>query len=256
MPCGNSPGCVEGAVGTGTHHTSSQGDPILVQLIRVQHAQLDSQLPVLVSNDGEGQLLCRLLPVVGIDVLQRQSQGMFLWHHHRDRGQAETGAAGAPDLLSPRVSGWDSTARGSWPSMKFPETRWQTRNLCALFLEVSQFLGCAHTLWSSSFAQAVGLEQKGIPACVSDTERFNHLSLGTVSLFQLSPRPGSSTADRSVGVTAELDCALKELFLWWQSKPATLQPTKKGPTLPRPCKGPIPFSESLTANLTKGSKKN
>lgn len=123
MPCGNSPSSVEGAVRTGTHHTSSQGHPILVQLIWVQHAQLDSQLPVLVSNDGEGQLLCRLLPVVGIDVLQRQSHGTFLWHHHRGTGQAETGAAAAPDLLGPKVSGWDTTARGSWPSRKFTETR-------------------------------------------------------------------------------------------------------------------------------------
>lgn len=57
------------------------------------------------------------------------------------------------------------------------------------------------------------MEQKGIPAHVSDTERFNHLSLGTVPLFQLSPSLGSSAADRSVGVTAELDCAPKELFL-------------------------------------------
>lgn len=94
------------AVGSDSHHTSSQGHPVLVQLVGVQHAQLDGQLPVLVSNDGEGQLLCRLVPVVGIDVLQRKSHGMFLWHHHRGRGQAETGAAaaGAPDFLGPEVS--------------------------------------------------------------------------------------------------------------------------------------------------------
>lgn len=182
----------------------------------------------------------------------------------RDRGQAQTGAAaaGAPDWLGPEVSGWDSTARGSWPSMEFPETRRQTRNLCARLgcawvLEVSSQAVCAHTPWSSCFAQAVGMEQKGIPARVSDTERFNHLSLGTVSLFQLSPSTGPSTAYRSVGVTAELDCAPKELFLQWQGKPATPQLTKKGPTLPRSvmCKGPVPFSESLAAYLTKGSQK-
>lgn len=78
------------------------------------------------------------------------------------------------------------------------------------------------------------MEQQGIPAHVSDRERCNHLSQKTVSLFQLSPNPGSSTADRCVGVTPELDCALKELFslVLEQTSHST---ANNGPTLHRSC---------------------
>lgn len=43
-------------------------------------------------------------------------QALHVWGKYLQRVQQ---APGACDLLGPKVSGWDSTARGSWPSMKF-----------------------------------------------------------------------------------------------------------------------------------------
>lgn len=40
-----------------SYTASSEGHSVLVSLIRVQHAQLDGQLPLVISDDGKGQIL-------------------------------------------------------------------------------------------------------------------------------------------------------------------------------------------------------
>lgn len=45
--------CTEG--GQVSYTTSSEGHSIFVPLIRIQHAQLDGQLSLVVCDDGEGQ---------------------------------------------------------------------------------------------------------------------------------------------------------------------------------------------------------
>lgn len=45
---------------SGSYAASREGDSILIQLIGVQHAQLDRQLPLIISDDGVWQRTVRL----------------------------------------------------------------------------------------------------------------------------------------------------------------------------------------------------